>query len=124
MNKKQMAGCVILASLAFAFIITCIMSIGFSHAMYTIGGTLILTGLTGLATELIRGDWNEYEKVCDIQQEIIDALPPLHSIGIDQAVHECNWDKADKLMSRSMQRMYDRIQQIKEARKIIKRIKR
>ncbi len=63
-------------------------------------------------------------KVCDVQQEICDTLPKLRSAGIDQAVHERQWDNAEELMSQSMARMYERIQQIKAARKIVRRIKR
>lgn len=63
-------------------------------------------------------------KVCDIQDELYGILPISKSMLIRSHIHERRWDDAEDRLSFEMDELYKRIQQLKEARKIIRRIKR
>ena len=40
------------------------------------------------------------KKVCDIQQEIRETLPKMYSMGLEQAIHDRQWDKAEDFMGK------------------------
>ena len=64
------------------------------------------------------------KKVCDIQKELYDILPMTRCMRVRSNIHERRWDDAEERLSDQMMELYNEIQTIKAARKIIRGIRR
>jgi len=63
-------------------------------------------------------------KVHDIQDELYALIGLNSTPETKHAIHDRQWDKAIEGLTEDMDRAYDTLMRLKEARKVIKRIKR